>query len=53
MGRQNIIDFNLGASLKPLDQLTAYVAGHFFWRADTDDALYNAGGGVLRAGGLN
>ncbi len=52
VGRQNIIDFNLGASLKPLDKLSASVAGHLFWRADTDDALYNVGGGVLRAGGL-
>ena len=28
------------------------LAGHMFWRASTDDALYNAGGGVLRAGSL-
>ena len=50
VGRQNIIDlrgtaaagFFFGSKLK--------IDVHSFWRASTDDALYNAGGGVVRAG---
>ena len=26
------------------------IDSHFFWRANANDALYNAGGGVVRAG---
>jgi hypothetical protein len=53
VGRQNIIDVNFGATCNPIERLTAKVAGHLFWRAETSDALYNAGGGVVRAGGLS
>jgi hypothetical protein len=52
VGRQNIVDFNLGVSGKPMKKMTVGVTGHFFWRDSTDDALYSAGGGVVRAGGL-
>ncbi len=52
VGRQNIIsthgtvmfDLPLGA--------TGQLDGHYFWRAQDDDALYNAGGAVVRAGNL-
>ena len=48
IGRQNIIDASTGVTCKPLKRMTAGVTGHLFWRADDDDALYNAGGGVVR-----
>ena len=51
VGRQNIFDVSLGVKAKPIDKLTLQLAGHCFWRAEDDDALYNAGGGVVRAGG--
>ncbi|MCP3905060.1 MAG: alginate export family protein [Planctomycetes bacterium] len=52
VGRQNAIDFNLGATLKPMEKMTVGITGHFFWRAEDTDALYNAGGGVVRAPGI-
>lgn len=53
VGRQNIVDLSFGASAKPIDKLTVRAALHVFWRASDSDALYNAGGGVVRAGGLS
>ncbi len=53
VGRQNIVDLSTGLSIKPVSSLTLRADLHFFWRASTDDALYNAGGGVVRAGGLS
>ena len=50
VGRQNIIDFNLGVTCKPTPKLGAKIAGHFLWRDEREDALYNAGGGVVRPG---
>lgn len=52
VGRQNIIDFNAGASLSPFERTTVRLTGHLFWLASDDDALYNAGGAVVRPGGL-
>jgi hypothetical protein len=52
IGRQNIIDFNLGLACSPFAKATLGLTGHFFWRADTSDAVYNAGGTAVRAGGL-
>jgi len=46
IGRQNIIDVNMGLSVKPMKKLTGMLVGHVFWRADRDDALYNVGGGA-------
>lgn len=51
VGRQNVIDVSGGFSIKPLPKLTLKLEGHLFWRADTSDAMYNAGGGVVRPGG--
>ncbi len=53
VGRQNIIDISPGVTFKPMDNLTASATGHLFWRAETADALYHAGGGVVRAGALS
>ena len=50
VGRQNIIDISAGISLKPADKWTAKLDLHVFNRVETEDALYNAGGGVVRAG---
>jgi len=51
VGRQNIVDFSGGVSLRPLDRATISLTGHLFRRAENTDGLYNAGGGVGRAGG--
>ena len=50
VGRQNILDLNGGLSLRPAGKLNLRVDLHHFWRAEDADALYNAGGGVVRAG---
>ncbi|MCA9289315.1 MAG: alginate export family protein [Phycisphaerales bacterium] len=51
IGRQNLVSASIGASAKPLPALLLRAEVLSFWRADNDDALYNAGGGVLRAPG--
>lgn len=51
VGRQNIIDISAGIAIKPADKWTAKLDLHVFNRVETEDALYNAGGGVVRAGG--
>jgi hypothetical protein len=50
IGRQNIASFNLGASVQPLKNFTVSLTGYQFWRADSADALYDAGGAVVRPG---
>ncbi len=50
IGRQNIVDLHPGLSVKCGEKLTARAEGHFFWRAEAADALYNAGGAVVRRG---
>jgi hypothetical protein len=52
VGRQNLIHVQSMAAVKPLDKLTLRLDLHYFWRAQDEDALYNAGGGVVRAGDL-
>ncbi len=51
VGRQNIIDYRVGGSFwaKP-KKLLLKADLHFFQRMEAEDALYNAGGGVVRAG---
>ncbi|HVU23636.1 MAG TPA: alginate export family protein [Opitutus sp.] len=51
IGRQNIIDVSAGATWKPQPKLTLNFGAHSFTAASTGDAIYNAGGGVVRAGG--
>ena len=53
IGRQNIIDVAPGISFTPIAKTLVTMQTHFFWRADDSDALYNAGGGVVRAGSLS
>ncbi|MFQ5738826.1 MAG: alginate export family protein [Acidobacteriota bacterium] len=51
VGRQNIVSFTQGVSLKVLPKSSLKADHHFFWRANKNDALYNAGGGIVRSGG--
>ncbi len=51
IGRQNIIDLSAGAGWKAAPRLTVNVQVHDFQADSTKDAIYNAGGGVVRAGG--
>ena len=53
VGRQNIIDLTPGLSFTPLERMKVQLVGHLFWRADDSDALYNAGGAVVRPGGAS
>ena len=54
VGRQNIIDAHpgvevlLAADKRFVKKLTTSAEYHFFWRQNTNDALYNAGGAALR-----
>jgi len=50
VGRQNVIDASTCLTLRPLAATAVQVQGHLFRRAERADALYNAGGGVVRPG---
>ena len=50
VGRQNVIDLRGSASANLISKVRSGVDVHYFRRASSDDAAYNAGGGVLRAG---
>lgn len=52
VGRQNSVDFSHGVAVHPGKRMTVTLTGHKFWRANANDALYNAGGAVVRAGAL-
>jgi hypothetical protein len=51
IGRQNIIDTSLGAKWDLGRNVSLDFGNHAFWADSTDDAIYNAGGGVLRPAG--
>jgi len=51
IGRQNVVAANVGYSCKPAEDLQLRASVHGFWLEDTADAIYNSGGGVLRAPG--
>jgi len=49
LGRQNVTDFSQGVSFWPVEKvLQLRLDHHIFHRAETGDAVYNVGGGVLR-----
>lgn len=50
IGRQNIQDVSVGVSAEPCSYAKVRIDGHWFDRAETADAVYNAAGGVVRAG---
>jgi len=52
IGRQNVIATHGTVSHRLFYEITGQLDLHYFWRADKNDALYNAGGGVVRAGNL-
>lgn len=52
VGRQNAVDIRPGVTATLFEKLWVKLDFHFFSRADSADALYNAGGNVVRAGNL-
>ncbi len=52
VGRQNIIAARADLSMKPCKNVKFKLTYHTFCRASDTDALYNAGGGIVRGGGL-
>ena len=50
VGRQNVSDLSAGVSFVPVAKLTLRLEAHQFARAEKTDALYDAGGNVVRAG---
>jgi hypothetical protein len=50
VGRQNVVDLSPSLTIHPTSQTTLELSGHFFRRARRADALYNAGGMVVRPG---
>ena len=50
-GRQNIIDAHGGIDFHLTRDLTLFTSEHVFWRQNTNDALYNLSGGVVRLDG--
>jgi len=50
VGRQNIVDYSSSIAIKPFKKAGLRLGVHYFRRADKADGLYNAGGGVVRAG---
>ncbi len=48
VGRQNIQDLNLDLNYFPTNWITGQIQFHQFWLAEPEDALYNAGGKILR-----
>lgn len=51
VGRQNIVDFTAGISATPLAKLTSKLELHHFMKAQKQDALYDAAGNIVAAGG--
>jgi hypothetical protein len=48
-GRPNLVAAHAGVELHLTKSLTLSTAHYTFWRQNTDDALYNLAGGVVRA----
>jgi Alginate export len=48
-GRQNIIDLHPGLTFTLTKDVTLTAEQHFFWRQNTNDAVYNLSGAVVRA----
>jgi len=53
VGRQNVVDLRGGVTLHPTEPTSLRLDVHNFWRASASDALYDAGGAVLRAAGTS
>lgn len=51
IGRQNIVDLSAGVTLKTGSKVALVFAAHSFRADRVHDAIYNAGGGLVRAGG--
>lgn len=53
IGRQNIRDYCAGVSGRPAKKITAKIEGHWFERAETADAVFDAGGNPVVPGGAS
>ncbi|HLV01303.1 MAG TPA: alginate export family protein [Acidobacteriota bacterium] len=51
VGRQNVLDWHQKLAAAPLKRWSFSTDFHNFWRASGSDALYDAGSGLVRAGG--
>lgn len=51
IGRQNILDTSVGATWRAHPKVIVNLGWHLFRADSTADAIYNAGGGVVRPGG--
>lgn len=51
IGRQNLVAVTFGAAVRPVERLRLSAEIATFARAERTDAVYNAGGGVLRSAG--
>lgn len=49
IGRLNVIAANIATTLKISPKVSTKVVLHTFYKAEKEDAIYNAGGGILRA----
>ena len=49
LGRRNLTAFSQTVALKACEKVDLKIAHHFFDRTETEDAVYHAGNGVLRA----
>ena len=52
VARQNVLAPSVGLTARPRAGTTLAVRGFRFWRQSDQDAVYNVGGGVFRAGDL-
>lgn len=50
VGRQNVLDASFSIEAKPHGKVRLQLSQHFLRRASAHDALYDAGGGLVRAG---
>lgn len=50
LGRQNVIDYSTGAKAELAPGVVLKMDHHMFWRTNTDDGMYNAGGALSRNG---
>ena len=47
VGRQNVLDASVGLSFRPVKRLEVFAMVHLLQRAESTDAVYNPGGGVV------
>lgn len=53
IGRRNVVAANIATNLRISQKVTTKVALHTFYKAEKEDAIYNAGGIAIRPGNAN